>query len=479
MELGSTAINQTAENAEKFGMVMSNQDIAQMRKYERALNDMQTSFKGLGIQLALALGPTLTGVFKGVSEGIAKSTEASKFFKAEGADAAVEAMLFRAGMLSLDDAVYRLNPNLRETGYWLDDEGNAISNLRPKIEGLAEAYSNFKNSLPVPGELPSTPETGQLKDMSGADIYGISNQIKWRALGGELLNGVVAGITSGAETGALTDPIAQSFLKNADTIQSAMKLSMGEPIKNLAKDFSDKWGGSAKDAEKAIRGVGSTMAALNGMQSYLDIYVRVHVSGGGGYTGTGTGGPNISDAIAGGFLNIKDMKAAGNAKGANFTVPSGFPNDSFPMLVESGERVIVIPRNKANQIPKFSQGIGYEDWSGASGVSGGYTAHKRFNEYLPIHDTFANKGFGNIDNPEKSPNLIGKSVEKSITPAMSGLITTQNAKTAQQISTISSRQAETAQKNSMISGDMLSELVAIRKGIEKLPVDVRDAVLLA
>lgn len=37
------------------------------------------------------------------------------------------------------------------------------------------------------------------------------------------------------------------------------------------------------------------------------------------------------------------------ASGGSFVVPSGFPNDSYPMLVESGERVTVTPANQTRQ----------------------------------------------------------------------------------------------------------------------------------
>ena len=33
--------------------------------------------------------------------------------------------------------------------------------------------------------------------------------------------------------------------------------------------------------------------------------------------------------------------------GANFVVPPGFPNDTFPLRVTSGERVIVIPNSQS------------------------------------------------------------------------------------------------------------------------------------
>jgi hypothetical protein len=37
------------------------------------------------------------------------------------------------------------------------------------------------------------------------------------------------------------------------------------------------------------------------------------------------------------------------SKGGDFIVPPGYPNDSFPVQVESGERVIVVPRNRVSQ----------------------------------------------------------------------------------------------------------------------------------
>jgi phage-related minor tail protein len=46
----------------------------------------------------------------------------------------------------------------------------------------------------------------------------------------------------------------------------------------------------------------------------------------------------------------------GMAQGGSFVVPPGFPNDSFPMWVESGEHVTVIPRNKATNMPEFATG---------------------------------------------------------------------------------------------------------------------------
>jgi ribosomal protein L13 len=45
------------------------------------------------------------------------------------------------------------------------------------------------------------------------------------------------------------------------------------------------------------------------------------------------------------------MKLAG---GGSFTVPNGFPNDSFPLMVETGEKVHVTPASQVNSSSNFN-----------------------------------------------------------------------------------------------------------------------------
>lgn len=44
----------------------------------------------------------------------------------------------------------------------------------------------------------------------------------------------------------------------------------------------------------------------------------------------------------------------GYATGGNFTVPSGYPNDSFPMRVSSGEHVVVTPAGRGGAMPAIN-----------------------------------------------------------------------------------------------------------------------------
>lgn len=63
---------------------------------------------------------------------------------------------------------------------------------------------------------------------------------------------------------------------------------------------------------------------------------------------------DVASAAADAASNVSDVGSGaegaggpGYQAGANFVVPPGFPNDSFPMKVSSGERVIVIPKGQA------------------------------------------------------------------------------------------------------------------------------------
>lgn len=47
----------------------------------------------------------------------------------------------------------------------------------------------------------------------------------------------------------------------------------------------------------------------------------------------------------------------GAQHGANFIVPSGYPNDTFPLRVTSGERVIVIPQGRAGNTNNFNMTV--------------------------------------------------------------------------------------------------------------------------
>jgi hypothetical protein len=503
MELGSVAINKTANNAEKFGMIMSNQDIIQMRKYEMALNDLQTSFKGLGIQLALSFAQPLASAANGIV-GFLAGSRAAITLQDQFAGAVEHGNI---GLLYFSSLMARVTIGELDAVTAERMLADAVTATGGAV-GKASANWNQLNAA-IRGE-PTGP-TGTLGGVDlgiGKDLLTAREQLKYQALGGDVLGAIRDGIVANAgKGGVIPESVANQMIQEAYTIEQAMQVSMGNiDFSQAGKNISDAFGIPLDAAITKAKNVGSSVSALNGLKSYLDVYIRIHVSGG-GWNGAGLSAATIAAA---GFANRGDYLAnaadMGNAKGANFIVPPGYPNDSYPMLVESGEKVIVIPRNKVNQIPKMRYGTGdtagYRDPNGGGGDpfwGFGASILGQGKEYQASYPKISSKAggerldvLGNIPGgragfmadiskmlkDSQSSSQMQKSVQTTITPMMSGLITAQTAKTTQQISTIAGRQAESAQKNSMMSGEMLALMERMARGIERIPVDVRDAVML-
>jgi hypothetical protein len=86
----------------------------------------------------------------------------------------------------------------------------------------------------------------------------------------------------------------------------------------------------------------------------LDYYKRIHTSSDGNSSGVGGyGGGSGADSSSGdtnfyGGPPDKTKHGAQGASGLDFIVPAGFPNDSFPINVQSGEHVSVTPAGGGN-----------------------------------------------------------------------------------------------------------------------------------
>jgi polyhydroxyalkanoate synthesis regulator phasin len=67
-----------------------------------------------------------------------------------------------------------------------------------------------------------------------------------------------------------------------------------------------------------------------------------------------------------------DVPGAGGQHGLNMIVPPGYPNDSFPVLASSGERVLIIPQSKRALLESPTAGMEMLPLAGSGpGISGG------------------------------------------------------------------------------------------------------------
>ncbi len=146
------------------------------------------------------------------------------------------------------------------------------------------------------------------------------------------------------------------FIESSRTGQTAfesMSKSIGDSLGQLKIRFSSE----ASEMEKIWGGMINSMiqktTALIGQWLVLNTIAGIF-----GFAGINLGSfLGLSDpekGSGGGYLNswtgIKKF-----ASGGDFIVPSGFPNDSYPMLVQSGERVRVTPTGNVGEEAKLLQ----------------------------------------------------------------------------------------------------------------------------
>lgn len=117
----------------------------------------------------------------------------------------------------------------------------------------------------------------------------------------------------------------KSVILAAGVASLAAKLASGE-IK--AANYAESLGKIIESSGRAARAAESMATALNNIPRNIDVSINVRESIGRRESQAGPGpGPRMQH-------------------GGAFTVPPGYPNDTFPMRVSSGERVIVIPRSQ-------------------------------------------------------------------------------------------------------------------------------------
>jgi hypothetical protein len=130
--------------------------------------------------------------------------------------------------------------------------------------------------------------------------------------------------TKGAEMGKA----AQGMMDN-------VKGAIDSKIKDVSKSFEPLkkgWDDAMSDMEKAVSPVTKAIQLaidkvnelISLVQTAIETVAKLVIPG----AGTGTG--------------------EGHSSGADFIVPPGYPNDSYPMRVESGEHVVVTPANKVS-----------------------------------------------------------------------------------------------------------------------------------
>ena len=135
-------------------------------------------------------------------------------------------------------------------------------------------------------------------------------------------------LTEIAEKWGLVDKATADYVTNADLYLSTLEATSGENLGKVRLDLS-KTLGIMDEATGKMFTMRDAIAEIEGVH---DIEIRVKVTGGKIPSMPGKGG---------GAIPLQH--------GTSFTVPGGFPNDSFffPMALSSGEHVDVTPKGRS------------------------------------------------------------------------------------------------------------------------------------
>lgn len=311
------------ESAQRSGRIMSGEAVAAAEKFETSLKQLQDRGKGLQVTFGNAVIPTLDAAlnsFSNINKGL---------------QAAVVSTLLYNGAISQEEAELRL------AAIAAGDYYAAFKAGTPEVEMATESTVAITNAMEG-FDRAADAATIASTELAAATAAVTLAELDAKAAA-ELANGVYGAATS--ILAASNVPLAEKLrLEEALALASGAvtqeELDRQHAIEALTASLS---AGVVTEAEylAAVNNMAGGLANARREAELLAMALNNMPSGGSG-TAVETGGR------MGGEI--------GFASGGSFVVPPGFPNDSYPMRVSSGEQVTVAP---ANQITNHYWGGGY------------------------------------------------------------------------------------------------------------------------
>jgi len=150
------------------------------------------------------------------------------------------------------------------------------------------------------------------------------------AMVGTLVDDLKASLEQKAAENQLNEAVWQSFMEDPEAAQ--LLEAAGEDVTSAFEDGFDDAKDAGTDFDKKLKEIGRTWDKFEDKTITLTVETDFVLPGGGDGGGERQGGPLPFEA----------------QRGANFIVPPGFPRDTYPLRVTSGERVIVMtPQQQA------------------------------------------------------------------------------------------------------------------------------------
>ena len=248
--------------------------------------------------------------------------------------------LLNLGGVETEDKFWRIARALRHSALQFDGLGTAIGAFASSLSGLDfSALDALRDAM----KLDVSEDAGIQGAKNAAELYKAQIAAREEFYGqmGEMA----------------VNYLQQEAAKNENAIRSESKRQL-DALRQTAmyKRMSDKE--KAKEEKKVTDASNAKLAKQHRIQQaaaiasiWIDAYkASFKVVGGSPWT---LGQPWMGIILGLAAMQtamVASQKAPSFAKGGDFIVPPGFPNDSFPMNVESGERVQITPKSEVGEM---------------------------------------------------------------------------------------------------------------------------------
>lgn len=305
LEMGSTAIDEMAESAQRAGLIMSEEGVAAAERYRLALDEMNDSWMGLKITAGTAVLPILSDFisnFTALSGAVLRGGDVTQVYNEILAEerrrlgevvdvtavAAYEMELFRPAMYDVSQATYETANALEVARYQMD-----------QIPGAANAYSDSLRELYIAEQ-----------DVAAAQRDLAAAQQEWaQSVGADAANKLEEAGVKGDKYREALDLIDQVMgtqlgmqadynTKLADLAQKyADGKITGDEFKTTLGEIASEFEPLSEKVQTAINKVAELETKLNALDGkVINAYVNIHTSGtipggGGGGEKRQHGGP--------------------------------------------------------------------------------------------------------------------------------------------------------------------------------------------
>ena len=385
MSQGSKAIRDRAA-AVSEGLILDQQAIDKARDYQYAVDDLGDSFKALKIEVGQAVAGPLTDFLKWTSKGIEYNNLYDRAQKA-GIDIGRN---FFTGQVEVNGALISQADLLKLVTDRTEEHGIVVTGYHKALEksnqltvansaellDMAQRVQKYGNDLQAatayqdaynealakaPDDYDAATKAAQKAGDAIADLNNklIVTRINWEAAwsgaktDGDRMKSEIDLLGSGLEglgekgsqtweafllaSGTIDKPAVEAFARVQNMINTVKQmLASGFSIDVVVNwiqtgqvqgELGDRDWTNNPDIPKSWTPIGGN--SIGGDYKYMG-------------TQNGPGTPAV-------YWNGTDWKVGqigGHALGGSFIVPPGFPNDSYPMRVQSGERVSITPANQ-------------------------------------------------------------------------------------------------------------------------------------